>query len=201
MRPGEPLREAELCARFGVSRTVIREVLRILEAEGLVATLSSRGPVVRELSARETADVYEVRLALEGLTAALFAQRASEADRRALRRALQRLESAAHTERPRQYQDAKLAFYDALAAGAANPTLTRQLNQLQAQISTLRALTLSKPGRRLSSLGECRAIVEAIESTDPSAARAAAEDHVRAAMATALELIDDAGPAEAGGSR
>lgn len=64
--PGQRLVESRLCERFEVSRTVIREVLRQLESEGLVALVPHRGPVVAELTRADAKALYEVRGALEG---------------------------------------------------------------------------------------------------------------------------------------
>ena len=75
LAPGQRLIERELTEMTGVSRTVVREVLRQLESEGLVAIIPHKGPVVRELSAGEARDLYTIRGALEGIAARLFHQR------------------------------------------------------------------------------------------------------------------------------
>src|SRR5277367_656435 len=67
--PGARLIERELIAMMGVSRTVIREALRQLEAEGLVSNIPNKGPIVRELTIEEAKDLYAIRAVLEGLAA------------------------------------------------------------------------------------------------------------------------------------
>ncbi len=89
--PGERLVERVLCARFAVSRTVVREALRQLESEGLVTTVPQRGPVVAVLTAADAEALYEVRAVLEGLAGRAFAQRATPAERVALRERLAEL--------------------------------------------------------------------------------------------------------------
>jgi len=74
LRPGARLVERELIAMMGVSRTVIREALRQLESEGLVAMIPNKGPVVRELTLVEAKDLYSIRAVLEGLAARLFVE-------------------------------------------------------------------------------------------------------------------------------
>ena len=68
-QPGERLVERDLCAQLGVSRTVVREVLRHLESEGLVATQGARGPIVAVTSPEEAQQIYELRGLLEGVAA------------------------------------------------------------------------------------------------------------------------------------
>lgn len=89
--PGTRLVEKVLCERYEVSRTVVREALRQLEAEGLVRIVANRGPVVATLSPQEAASLYEVRGALEALAGSLFAQRATDEQCAALQQALQRV--------------------------------------------------------------------------------------------------------------
>ena len=73
---GERITERSLIERFGVSRTVVREALRQIEAEGLVEIIPHRGPVVRKLKPSEAEDLYRIRGVLEGLAARLFAEQA-----------------------------------------------------------------------------------------------------------------------------
>ena len=91
--PGQRLIERELVELTGVSRTSVREALRELAAEGLVTAIPDRGTVVTSVSAEEARQLYEVRSSLEALAGRLFVQHASPAQRKALARALERVES------------------------------------------------------------------------------------------------------------
>src|SRR4051794_39830596 len=92
--PGQVLVERELCEATTASRATVREALRQLESEGLIVSTNGRGSAVATLSADAARQIYEVRSQLEGLAGRLFAERATEADRRALRTALIHVEAA-----------------------------------------------------------------------------------------------------------
>src|SRR3954470_24779969 len=78
-KPGERLVERSLCEQLGVSRSIVREVLRHLQAEGLVESVPHQGPVVASLTPDQAAQIYEIRALMEGRAARLFAERASDA--------------------------------------------------------------------------------------------------------------------------
>ena len=146
LAPGSRLTERELTERMGVSRTVLREALRQLETEGLVAT-TNRGPVVRELTAAEARDLYSIRAVLEGFAARLFAERASDLQIAALADALAVVVEAYESADAQRVLETKNRFYDALFEGAASETLSTMLGTLHARIWRWRALGLSHPER------------------------------------------------------
>src|SRR3954451_11087538 len=88
LRPGQRLIEHELIEQIGVSRTTIREVLRELEAEGLVTTIPQKGAIVVVPSPEEAAELYEVRSALEQLVVKNFVERATDEQIAELRQGL-----------------------------------------------------------------------------------------------------------------
>lgn len=188
--PGERLYENALCDRFEVSRTVIREALRQLEAEGLVSMIAHRGPVVAMLTADDARDLYELRAALEGAAGALFAERADAARRAALTASLARVEEAFATGDIAAELAAKDDFYEVLFAGSGNRAISATLRSAKARVQMLRGLSLRAPGRSRASLAELRDIVTAAAVTrDPSAARLACETHVRNAAVLALAAL------------
>lgn len=190
-KPGDRLVERDLCDRCGVSRTVVREALRHLEAEGLVEIVPNRGPVVASLGIVDAQGLYEVREAVEGLAAKLAAERATPAQRLALGRALKRVESAYRRGNLREEVAAKDGFYEAMFAGTGNPIVANVLRPLHARMQMLRGLSLQSPGRTDESLAELRRIVEAIEAGDGQAARAIACEHVRLAAGVALTRFEE----------
>lgn len=191
--PGERLVERELCEMTGVSRPLVREVLRELEADGLVTIIPNRGPIVAgPFSLDDTRSIYETRAALEALAARAFAERASEDERAALHDALADLASAYQTVRtdPAAAIRAKAAFYSIFYQGTHNSVVPSLLRNLHGRISQLRGLTLSSPGRAAASLSELGAMVDAIDRSDPEAAEAASRRHVENAALVAYTLLE-----------
>lgn len=186
-KPGDRLVEAVLCAKYQVSRTVIREALRQLESEGLVAIIPNRGPVVATLSVHQAESLYEVRCALEGLAGSLFAERATDAQCAELVAELGRIRVALASGDLRERLDANDRYYDVLLAGGGNEEIARMLRSANARIRMLRTMSLDAPGRSAHTIAEmARITVAAAINRDPDEARAACEAHVRNAGEAAL---------------
>ena len=167
LAPGQRLIERELTEMTGVSRTVVREVLRQLESEGLVAIIAHKGPVVRELSAGEARDLYTIRGALEGIAARLFVEHAAPPAVKELAAALDVVVEAYRGGDAEKILNTKNAFYAVLFAGAASDVLSDMLGTLHARIWRWRALGLSHPARSVrrpeQSIKGLNAIVAAIK--------------------------------------
>lgn len=176
LAPGQRLIERELIELTGVSRTSVREALRELAAEGLVTAIPNKGMIVTSVTAEEARQLYQVRSALEALAGRLFVEHASPAQRKALVRALERIERL--TAKGSPVLAAKDAFYDVLFEGGGNEALRSVASGLHARVSVLRSLSLSVPGRVEHSVKELRAIVDAVAAGDADAAAAACARHV-----------------------
>jgi DNA-binding GntR family transcriptional regulator len=189
LAPGQRLIERELVELTGVSRTSVREALRELAAEGLVTAIPNKGTVVTSVSAEEARQLYQVRSVLEGLAGRLFVENAGDAQRKALIRALERVERQAAKDAP--ILAAKDAFYNVLFEGGGNDALRSIVGTLHARVSVLRSLSLSVPGRLEHSLKELRAIVDAILAGDGDAAAAACVRHVEEAGRAGLLALSE----------
>lgn len=184
--PGQRLVERVLCDRYGVSRTVVREALRQLESEGLVAMVPQRGPVVATVTEADAIALYEVREVLEALAGRAFAERAQPAQRSELRRRFAAVDAALTSGDLAAMLVAKDAYYDALLDGAGNDVVRGTLRGVHARTSLLRGLTLQAPGRTAHTRRELWAITTAACDGDADAAWAACTAHVRSAAAVAL---------------
>src|SRR4051812_21706810 len=113
-QPGERLVERTLCDRLGVSRTVVREVLRHLEAEGLVETIQNQGPAVSRPDPASAAQIYEIRALLEAEAAGACAQKASSSDVARLSAAVDAIQAAFHAGNSRSVLKATTDCYEVL---------------------------------------------------------------------------------------
>jgi DNA-binding GntR family transcriptional regulator len=190
LEPGHRLIERELVEEIGVSRTTVREVLRQLDAEGLVKTTPQRGAVVAAPTPDEAAELYEVRAALEALAARRFVEHASASQVSALRGAFDEIERVTTDGGDIDcIVRAKDRFYDVLLKGSRSRAVAEILSGLQARVSLLRRTSLGQPGRPERSLTEIRALVEAIEARNATAAGRAAARHVEQAARTGLAAL------------
>jgi DNA-binding GntR family transcriptional regulator len=138
--PGTPLREAQLVASAGVSRTTAREALRLLVFQGLVQHSPHRGAIVRQLSAADVRDIYRVRRVIE--SAAIDAARASSAERQAaLTTALDDLERAAGAREWAGLVEADLAFHRALVGLLMSERLDRMQRSLELELRLAFSIT------------------------------------------------------------
>jgi DNA-binding GntR family transcriptional regulator len=187
--PGAHLADRVLCEQFGVSRSIVREAIRLLEAEGWVSVVPHRGSFVTYLTVAEAVQIYEVRAALEALAGQGFAERASEEERAELRAVYERLAAMDPSIGQDVLLKAKREFYAVLLRGCRNDYADRMLCQLLNRIMHLRATSLSAPGRLPNTIRELRRIIEAIEQRDGEGAAAACREHVRSAAMVALRVM------------
>ena len=190
LAPGQRLIERELVEMTGVSRTSVREALRELAAEGLVSTVPNKGTAVATLSSEQARQIYEVRAVLEGLAGRLFVENATEVQRRALLAQLSKIDRLA--SRGVGVLEAKDRFYAILFDGAGNDALRDMTVSLQARVTYLRSLSLSREGRPAHSLAELHDNAAAIEAGDAMAAHHASTpnlDEARIAGLLALEQL------------
>jgi GntR family transcriptional regulator, trigonelline degradation regulator len=195
-KPGDRLVERELCEMTGVSRTSVREALRHLESEGLVENVANRGPTVATLTIEDARQIYEVRSALEALAGALFAERASEAQRQALVAATRKLEDAFASGDRRRIRQQTSRYYDVLLEGSGNKFVGDMIRGLQARVMFLRSTSMSHPGRAPASLAEMQRITKAIQKRDPKAAHEACRVHIEAARDAALAMLERGLPSD-----
>jgi DNA-binding GntR family transcriptional regulator len=188
-QPGQRLRERELVALMGVSRTPIREAIRRLELEGLVTAAPYRGPVVTHATLEDARQLYEARAALEGQAVVLFTQRADGPALARLKGYVDDAKRALTRRHPTGVLAANNAFHDELAGGCGNSLLHSLIANLRDRIVLLRVESLSYPGRRARAIAEHRAIVRMIARRDAGGARRLIEQHIMRAWRAARQQL------------
>ncbi len=188
-RPGDRLVERALCEQLDVSRSIVREVLRHLEAEGLVESAPHQGPIVARLTADQAAQIYEIRGLLEAQAAHACATRADDAALQALATLNAATQAAFAAGDHRAVIARTAAFYERLFLEAGMTVAWDVVQSLNARISRLRALTIGSHGRRDAAADEMGVLVQALARRDAPAAHAAALDHVRRVAQIAAEQL------------
>jgi len=186
---GQRLIERSLCEQLGVSRSVVREVLRHLETEGLVETLPGQGPIVASTDAETTRQVYEMRSLLEGHAAAACALRGSSEVVTQMEVSLTLIEQGFARKDFQMVMTETTKFYTSLFSGGGQSVALLIVQTLNARINNLRSITIRSQNRGEVGPVEMRLIVDAIRAKDPVAARNAAEAHVNNAAAVAFSTI------------
>lgn len=186
---GDRLVERNLCDQLGVSRSVVREAIRYLEAEGLVETQARSGPVVARLNWDGARQIYDIRRLLEADAAAACARLADDTVKARLKAALQAIEAAVGESRPGQVHDATTGFYETIFTAARQTIAWEVVQRLNGRIARLRALTLATTDRRVSGPAHMARICAAICANDPAAAAKAVNDHLQDAARIACTLL------------
>lgn len=197
LKPGQKLVERELCASLDISRTLLREALPQLEAEGLIRSVAHRGPSVAMIGAEEVREIYQVRRVLESLAAREFVRNASD------EQVVQLAEQLAALKRPEAADDlrslltAKAGFYSVLFEGCGNRSISQILTQLNNRMVLYKRISLSVTGRLPQVIEELEALVAAIEARDAERAGALSEVHVVNAEKNVLRQLSDESDATA----
>lgn len=184
--PGTWVDEQALAEHYGISRTPLREALKVLAAEGLVTLKPRRGCYVTEISERDLDEVFGVMSLLEGECARLSAQKAGEADLARLRSIHAELEQAAAAADIDGFFEANQAFHLALQEIGDNRWLLHVIEDLRKVIKLSRHHSLFSEGRLEQSLAEHRDILQALLARDGARAEALMRKHIlsgRAALA------------------
>ena len=178
--PGERLMEIHLASRFGVSRTPVREAIRMLEQEGLVTLRPARGAVVASISAESVQDVLEVRRAMDVLCASLACKRITETQLESLKEACEKFEEAvkAPDKDLTHIAACDVALHDIIIDATANRRLKQLVNNLSEQMYRYRFEYLKDSEIYDQLVKEHSDIYAAIAARDEEAAADACGIHI-----------------------
>jgi DNA-binding GntR family transcriptional regulator len=177
LRPGEKLEEAMIAARFGVSRTPVREAIQRLVATGMVEVRRRKGTIVTQLTMQRLIGMIEMMAELDIMAARLSARRATSEERDGLRAILERAGSAVDDQQA--YTRLNREFHWALYGATHNQYLQDVALRTWKVLQPYRNFRLDRAGRRKESLAEHQAIFEAIRTSDGDLAARQMASHVK----------------------
>ncbi len=176
--PGSFVDEVALCERLKISRTPLREALKVLTAEGLLRHEPRRGCFVSEVTEQDLDDIFPVIALLEGRCAFEAARNASDADLAALRTLHDRLKGHADAGQIQDYYATNLLIHEAIIMLANNRWLAQAIADLRKILKLARLQQLHAPGRLAQSLAEHLSVYAALMSRDSEGADAAMRTHL-----------------------
>ncbi len=187
--PGAKLNERALSERLQVSRTPLREAIKMLAAEGLVELLPNRGAVAASLGEQDVADAFEFIAGLEGQSGELAAQRITDAERAEIR-ALHYEMLAAYTRRdlPTYYRLNAL-IHAQINAAARNPVLTQTWRNVNARLQALRFRSNFDEAKWQRAVQQHQRMVELLDAREAAALRALLVEHLENKRDAVLELM------------
>jgi DNA-binding GntR family transcriptional regulator len=191
--PGASIVETDLSQSLGISRTPLREALKLLAVEGLVELRANRRSQIAALRGSEIEQVFEVMAGLEGLAAGLAAERASAADLKRLRQLQERMELHHDGGDIDNYFAANQETHRLIVAYAKNPILVATHDGLFARAERARYLALASRSRWDDSVSEHRELLAALEARDANAASRILSHHVARTGAAVKEELERAG--------
>jgi DNA-binding GntR family transcriptional regulator len=188
--PEHRLTEEGLCREFGVSRSPVREALRVLATNGFVRRMANRGYAVRQVNMRELEELYEVRLALELFTVEALAARGVPATALdALRETWQRIEQEP-ARSDEEMAELDTEFHETLVALVGNETLLQQLQAINERLLVFRMIDFGKEDRVATTCVQHLNIIAQIAARDPEGARKAVRSNIddgRTIVGTAIK--------------
>ena len=192
LTPGTWIDEQKLAEQYGISRTPLREALKVLASEGLVELKPRRGCYVTEISRQDMDDIFPLMALLEGRCAVDAVRRATPVDIRDLKAIHEKLEAAAREGRIDAFFEANQEFHRRIQEMANNRWLLSVIQDLRKVLKLSRLHSLSLEGRLQQSLDEHRAIMAAFEANDASRAERVMHDHLLSGREALARMQDSA---------
>lgn len=171
--------ELQLAAKLGVSRTPIREAIRMLEQEGLAVTMPRKGAEVAKMTLKDMEDVLEIREALDELAVKIACDKISEKELQKLLEVKDQFENSTKTGDVKMIAEMDVKFHDVIFESTGNPKLVTLLNNLREQIYRYRVEYIKNPDNYPVLIAEHNAIAEGLKNRDKEAATLAMHKHVK----------------------
>ena len=179
LREGDKIKENELCDMMGISKTPLREALRVLSAEGLIRLIPNRGSYVTTPTFEEIKEMFDVMVALEGVCARTAVEKMSDQDFIKLENLHQKLEKNFERKDQKEYIRQNNLYHAFVQELAGNKTLNQIVNGLRQKILLYRFQSLNLPGRFDQSIEEHRSLLAAFRNRNPKKAESLMKSHLK----------------------
>lgn len=189
IKSGERIVERRISAELDVSRTPVREALKLLEADGLIQISRNKGAQVTRLTAGEALNLFEVIAVLEGLAASRFATQATPAALEQLEVLHERILFYYRRSQIEPYFDANSAAHDLIVQACGNPVLATHHHRTMLMARRGRYMAIMSPERWAQSVEEHEMLMRALRARDPQAAAAVWTTHLQHTGQTLAEVI------------
>lgn len=166
LKPGERLMELQLAARLGVSRTPIREAIRMLEQEGLAVTIPRKGAEVAKMTEKDMEDVLQIRRTLDELAVKLACDKMTMEQLENLKQVVREFEASTKSGNIKKVAEADVKFHDAIYIATDNPKLISLLNNLREQMYRYRVEYLKDESTYPTLITEHQAICDGLIRKD-----------------------------------
>lgn len=186
---GDQLVESKISLELGVSRTPVREALKQLELEGLVTTIPNKGTFVVGVSTDDILDIYTIRVAVEGISSKLAAERITDADAKELETLVELQEFYASKGDIFQLLQLDSKFHEIIYEISGSRILKHTLASFHNQLKRARESSLLTTGRTITAVKEHRDIYEAIAARDSEKAKELTELHITNARDNILLIL------------
>ena len=188
--PGERLMENQLAEKLGVSRTPVREALRMLELENLVELVPRKGAQVLDMSEKDIVNILEVRSALEGLATSVACKKMSKEDLQQLKTMEVDFEKAVADNDVEHFVDIDEDFHDLIFAATENDKLINIFRNLRIQLYRYRMAQAKNNETSMSTIvAHHRSIIRAIENHDAEEGASIAQGHIKYQTESILRFV------------
>ena len=189
LTPGERLMELQLASKLGVSRTPIREAIRMLEQEGLAVTIPRKGAEVAKMTEKDMEDVLQIREALDELAVSIACEQMTTEQLEELRHTMHEFAEYTKSGDVKKIAEVDVKFHDIIYQSTGNPKLVNMLNNLREQMYRYRVEYLKDEANYPTLIKEHSEIVDGLYRKDLPKVTAAMHNHVRNQVTAVKEMI------------
>ncbi|SIN75472.1 transcriptional regulator, GntR family [Acetomicrobium flavidum] len=187
LKPGDRIVESELAQALNVSRTPVREALRVLEAEGLLKRAPRKGLFVKGIMIEDVVEIYSIRIALETLAVSKAVNSISLPEINRLKSLVEQMKEYTDSRQSEKLFSVCQEFNDILIRACRMPRLIKLVKVYMEYLEDFRAISMAKHERQVAALKEHEDILQAVIDRDPQKAERAVRKHLQGALESFLK--------------